>query len=1073
MSTQPDRPSRRARRSPAGLAPALLALALLVSLLPPASAAAAEPPPVAVPADRLPPPGDLPPPLPQVAAPAARLTVPPPLGAAAGAGEPIPRLPVPGEEPAPPDLRLRTADQRLVPPDPSAMTRGTPFWREWRNADGSYSAQVSTQPVFREDAQGGWDLVDLTGPSAGQTGRRTAERPGTARLAERATPAAAVVRLDSPAGEFSVSHPRATADAAGRATGNGTGRRYDDALSGGRDLVVERTANGFKQSVVAPSPSDGGHTYLTEVRVPAGVRASQTSAGAVELADGDGRALAVFGGGVAYDSAENFAQAPVTVRLVGQDGLDVTIEAGVDPAWFSDASRVFPVTIDPQWDWQQNGVNECASLAPSVARCDAYVDSAYPSPTQPSYWQINELRLGSAGALEPGTTNLNRTRGFLRFPTGDLSGNGYKVKYARVAIGTAHAATSATRYYDLYAAAQAPTQATNWSNQPDRAGSAVGRAPVTGIDWLIWDTNNSPGITALAQSWFNDAANNRGLRAEAYSERDVSSFRRFYSGNGGAGYAPILNVVYVKRPSAPLNPRAVGGDRRITAHWDPPLDWGGTGSRDFITALYDAAGQYVPDTVRSVCSTCYETTYTGLGDLASYRVALYARNEAGNSATVATPYATTNPPPPLRPSEPRNVTAADGDQQAAVTWDPPESDGGTPITDYNARAYEVTAAGNERLVASDGCDDCTQTSHTFTGLTNGTLYRFRVTADNLIGEGPAGTSNDVTPSGPPFTPGDVQAAPGDQAATVTWTAAGDNGAAIDGYRVDAYRADDDTKQADQTVPAGARTATLAGLDNGTAYYLTVTAHNKNGDGAPARSGSVVPSGPPFPPTGVTAAPGDTTAEVRWTAADDNGSSLTSNRIEVIRDSDGARLTELDENVAGDATIAIVDRLNNGTAYRFRVVARNANGEGPASPETGPVSPRGKPGVPGDVRASPRNGSAHVTWSPAADNGAAIDSYRVETRLDVDGSLVKTDTVSDSPAGVTGLANGTTYYFVVTARNAAGDGPPSVESNRATPDSSGPSLRLMQPIEPLKVRWATTGVSGRSEPGGGCPEVRGI
>ena len=75
----------------------------------------------------------------------------------------------------------------------------------------------------------------------------------------------------------------------------------------------------------------------------------------------------------------------------------------------------------------------------------------------------------------------------------------------------------------------------------------------------------------------------------------------------------------------------------------------------------------------------------------------------------------------------------------------------------------------------------TTTSKTFTGLTNGTAYTTSVAATNAVGTGPATTSNAVTPAGVPGVPGSVNATAGDQALTVTWTAAGANGSAVTGY----------------------------------------------------------------------------------------------------------------------------------------------------------------------------------------------------------------------------------------------------------------------------------------------------
>ena len=91
----------------------------------------------------------------------------------------------------------------------------------------------------------------------------------------------------------------------------------------------------------------------------------------------------------------------------------------------------------------------------------------------------------------------------------------------------------------------------------------------------------------------------------------------------------------------------------------------------------------------------------------------------------------------LMPDPPRNVTAAPGNGMATVSFDPPKSDGGSPVT-----VYTVTSHPDGITVKS------TKSPVMIKGLTNGKAYTFTVTASNSVGTGLAsGPCNSVTPVG--------------------------------------------------------------------------------------------------------------------------------------------------------------------------------------------------------------------------------------------------------------------------------------------------------------------------------------
>ena len=198
---------------------------------------------------------------------------------------------------------------------------------------------------------------------------------------------------------------------------------------------------------------------------------------------------------------------------------------------------------------------------------------------------------------------------------------------------------------------------------------------------------------------------------------------------------------------------------------------------------------------------------------------------------------------PTTPSAPTIGTGTPGNESATVSFTAPVSDGGSPITSFTVTASDLTNPANGRQVVSGS-----NSPLTVSGLI-GDSYTFTVTATNAAGTGPASSpSNAVTPVTPPAAPTIGTATPGNESATVSFTApVSDGGSPITGFAVDAS---DLTNAARGGQMAGGSVSplTVSGLTDGDSYTFTVVAINAPGNGpASGPSNAVTPVAASPPP----------------------------------------------------------------------------------------------------------------------------------------------------------------------------------------------------------------------------------
>jgi large repetitive protein len=540
---------------------------------------------------------------------------------------------------------------------------------------------------------------------------------------------------------------------------------------------------------------------------------------------------------------------------------------------------------------------------------------------------------------------------------------------------------------------------------PDNGSVITGYQVSTdgGTTWSVLLTTGTLRLTATV----TDLANGTPYPVEVRAVNAV----------GAGAFAGPQTVTPATVPDPPTGVAAARGNGSVSVSFVAPASDGGSAITGYT--LTGTPGGSVP----CLASPC---TVTGLTNGTGYTFTLHATNNVGDSAESSASATVT---PAAVPAAPAALVVLRGDRSASLSFDRPAGNG-TPIT-----GYQVSTDGGLTW-APLTTTGTTQLTATVTGLTNGTPYDVEVRATNGVGAGPATSAQTITPASVPGAPTGVVAVRGDSSVKVSFTPPADmGGLAITGYTI--------TGSPGGVVSCSASPCVLTGLTNGTAYTFTVHATNAVGEGLEsAPSAAVTPATTPGTPTDVSALVRGPSAVISWTApADDGGAAVTGYTVTA---SPGGHSCTTASTTAAAATSCTVTGLADGTPYTFSVHATNALGDGADSAASAPVTPIAAPGAPTGLVVHAGDGSATLSFGPAAANGSAVTHYQVS--LDGGATWRSLTTSGSAPltAALGGLTDGQSYKVEVRAVNAAGPGAAAGPRNAAP---TGP------PGAPTEVRAA--------------------
>ncbi len=427
------------------------------------------------------------------------------------------------------------------------------------------------------------------------------------------------------------------------------------------------------------------------------------------------------------------------------------------------------------------------------------------------------------------------------------------------------------------------------------------------------------------------------------------------------------------------------------------------------------------------------------------------------------------------PNAPKDLMARALGGSISLSWEQPENTGNSILVNYSI--YRGPGPDNLSSLMIQG----NVRSYLDLSVEYGIVYYYRISAWNILGEGPKSAPASNRTLTIPDPPRNLTAAAGVNFIELTWEcSAFTGGIPLTGYRL--YRSG-----------PGGRMSSIAKLgpmakgyideeiEDGSRYTYNLSASNEIGPSILNATVSVSALTVPTPPRDLELEGGEGTISLHWQPPfDDNGSPLIRYKIYRSNEDEGLFIHSIvPPNILEFADLY----LENGHNYSYQVTAENIKGESLPS-NTGMTFPRTVPTAPTRLLWDLEGDLVRLVWGPPEDNGGIdVLGYLIRSGSGID-RLVNVSQQSSLDA-LTYLDpipfNGSSRFYSVSCFSVVG--PSRASAVVMVPAMTMPScpleLRAVPGDSSVKLTWDVPSTDGGTSLlgyrvhrsiGGGAPSI---